>query len=223
MPADLYGTLGLKPNASQNDIRRAYFRLARKYHPDLHPGDAVAEERMEGINLAYETLSDADKRKEYDILIGIRVATATAAEPAPGTEGAQEWPVGLGDRSPYQVLGLSSEAEQWVIRESFGVLAEKYMRWVGSHPAARLAFRQLKLAYDMLSTYEKRCRYHEEHGLRPPPPEGVQRGGFFSDLDNALPHWPVALPSLCALAFGLALALAFGTDLFGGRPDPLIP
>ena len=173
---------------------------------------------MEAINLAYETLSDAEKRKEYDILIGVRVATATTAERAPGAQAAQERPVDLGDRSPYQVLGLSQEAEQWVIREAFGVLAEKYMQWAGSHPDARLAFRQLKLAYDMVSSYEKRYRYHEEHGLRPPPPEGVERGGFLSDLDSAVPHWPVLLPSLFALVFGLALALAFGTELFGPVP-----
>lgn len=63
---DYYETLGVSRNASQNEIRKAFRKLARKYHPDVNPGDAAAEERFKEINEAYEVLSDADKREKYD-------------------------------------------------------------------------------------------------------------------------------------------------------------
>lgn len=66
MAEDLYATLGLKRGASDADIRRAYRRLARKYHPDVNPGDASAEEQFKRAAAAYEVLSDPEKRKAYD-------------------------------------------------------------------------------------------------------------------------------------------------------------
>jgi curved DNA-binding protein len=62
---DYYQTLGCKKDASQDDIKRAYRRLARKYHPDVNK-DANAEERFKDIGEAYEVLHDPDKRKAYD-------------------------------------------------------------------------------------------------------------------------------------------------------------
>jgi molecular chaperone DnaJ len=64
--ATLYDTLGLKKGASQDDIKKAYRKLAAKYHPDKNPGDASAEERFKEVQNAYDTLSDPDKRKAYD-------------------------------------------------------------------------------------------------------------------------------------------------------------
>lgn len=63
---EYYRTLGVQPDASQDDLKKAYRSLAKKYHPDLHPGDHEAEARFKEINEAYEVLSDPDKRKEYD-------------------------------------------------------------------------------------------------------------------------------------------------------------
>ncbi|MGJ5814002.1 molecular chaperone DnaJ [Paludibaculum fermentans] len=63
---DYYQTLGVKKDASADDIRKAYRRLARKYHPDLNPGDKAAEERFKQVQESYDILSDAKKRKMFD-------------------------------------------------------------------------------------------------------------------------------------------------------------
>lgn len=63
---DYYSILGISRTATEKDIKQAYRRLARQYHPDVNPGNKSAEERFKAINEAYEVLSDADKRKKYD-------------------------------------------------------------------------------------------------------------------------------------------------------------
>ena len=63
---DYYQILGVKRDATEKDVKKAYRRLARKYHPDLNPGDKSAEEKFKEINAAYEVLSDTEKRKKYD-------------------------------------------------------------------------------------------------------------------------------------------------------------
>jgi len=65
---DYYNILGVKRNASQQEIKQAYRRLARKHHPDVNPGDKSAETRFKQINEAYEVLSDKENRKKYDQL-----------------------------------------------------------------------------------------------------------------------------------------------------------
>jgi molecular chaperone DnaJ len=63
---DLYVVLGLPHGATESDIKRAYRRLARRFHPDINPGDSVAEARFRQILEAYETLIDPDRRSRYD-------------------------------------------------------------------------------------------------------------------------------------------------------------
>jgi DnaJ-class molecular chaperone len=66
MAADPYTTLGVKKDASPDDIQKAYRKLAKKLHPDLNPGNKQAEEQFKDISAAYELLGDADKRARFD-------------------------------------------------------------------------------------------------------------------------------------------------------------
>lgn len=63
---DHYDTLGVKATASPDEIKRAYRRLAKKYHPDRNPDDANAEEKFKAVQRAYDILSDSDNRAQYD-------------------------------------------------------------------------------------------------------------------------------------------------------------
>jgi molecular chaperone DnaJ len=63
---DYYKILGVESNASQDDIKKAYRKLAMKYHPDRNPDNKEAEEKFKEAAEAYQVLSDADKRKRYD-------------------------------------------------------------------------------------------------------------------------------------------------------------
>src|SRR5919109_5093126 len=64
--ATLYDTLGVKKGASSEEIKKAYRKLAAKYHPDRNPGDNSSEEKFKEVQNAYDVLSDPEKRKQYD-------------------------------------------------------------------------------------------------------------------------------------------------------------
>jgi curved DNA-binding protein len=83
---DYYDILGVSKTASEDDIKKAFRKQARKYHPDVNPGDQVAEDKFKEINEAYEVLSDPDKRKRYDAL-GPNWKAGEEFRPPPNWEG----------------------------------------------------------------------------------------------------------------------------------------
>jgi molecular chaperone DnaJ len=97
MAESLYDTLGVKKGASADEIKKAYRKLARQYHPDTNQGDKAAEERFKQVQTAYDVLSDDDKRKAYDRF----GSTNGRGAPGPGGVNADfgdfDWSGDLGD------------------------------------------------------------------------------------------------------------------------------
>src|ERR1700723_113686 len=96
---DYYEILGVKKSASAEDIRKAFRKLARKYHPDVIPGDKSAEEKFKTLSEANDVLSDPKKRKMYDQLVfysdNIEPATADAYVRGGEPQGASDFSGGF--------------------------------------------------------------------------------------------------------------------------------
>lgn len=92
MPRDYYDVLGLKRDASEEDIKRAYRKLAREHHPDRNPGDKTAETRFKEVQEAYDILSDKTKRGQYD-----QFGFAGQGAGPNGAPGGFQWGGGFGE------------------------------------------------------------------------------------------------------------------------------
>lgn len=111
---DYYETLGVDRNASADEIRKAYRKLARKFHPDLNPNNKAAEAKFKEINEAHEVLSNPDNRKKYDAL-GANWRHGQPFEPPPGYEGmggpggfrSYTWRTGDGEEVEFGGTGFS--------------------------------------------------------------------------------------------------------------------
>jgi molecular chaperone DnaJ len=90
---DLYEVLGVPQKASEGDIKKAYRKLARQYHPDTNSGDKDAEERFKEVQAAYDVLSDPEKRKQYD-QVGPRIFNGAGGQPGGGNF---QWSGNIGD------------------------------------------------------------------------------------------------------------------------------
>ncbi len=101
---DYYRTLGVERNASEQDIKKAYRKLAMKYHPDRNPGNKEAEEKFKEINEAYEVLSDKEKRARYDQL-GDSYSRWQQAGGSPGGFNWSDWTT-QGQRGNYQQVNV---------------------------------------------------------------------------------------------------------------------
>src|SRR5512141_3340785 len=89
---DYYSTLGVAKAATAKEIKQAYRKLARKFHPDVNPGDKSAEAKFKEINEAYEVLGDPDKRRKYDELGANWRMYEQAQQQGQGAPGG--WPFG---------------------------------------------------------------------------------------------------------------------------------
>src|SRR5437764_9246691 len=85
---DYYETLGVPRTADAEEVRKAYRKLARKYHPDLNPGDKSSEDRFKNVQEAYDILSDSKKRQMYD-QFGFYSENGAAGPPPGGGGGGQ--------------------------------------------------------------------------------------------------------------------------------------
>ncbi|MBS1707231.1 MAG: J domain-containing protein [Armatimonadetes bacterium] len=101
MPKDYYKTLGLSKGADEKEIKASYRKLARKYHPDVNPGDAAAEAKFKEVGEAYEVLSDPDKRRKYD-MFGEHWETGGMHGPGPGAGGQTRFQAGDGFESIFE-------------------------------------------------------------------------------------------------------------------------
>lgn len=91
---DYYKILGVVRGAKDDEIKKAYRKLAKKYHPDVNKGDKTAEDKFKDISEAYEVLSDAKKRQEYDLYGSF----GGGFDPRAGTGSAHQWSPGAGFR-----------------------------------------------------------------------------------------------------------------------------
>ena len=125
---DYYQTLGLGKTASGKEIKQAYRKLARKHHPDVNPGDKVAEARFKDVNEAYEVLGDTQKRKKYDELGSNWRMYEQAAPPYGADPFGGAWSTQGGSQGGYRTMS-AEEVEDMLGGE--GVFSEFFRTFFG--------------------------------------------------------------------------------------------
>jgi DnaJ-class molecular chaperone len=114
MARDYYEVLGVKRNASEEDIKKAYRKLARQYHPDRNPGDKQAESQFKEVQEAYDVLSDKEKRSQYDHF-------GHAGPNGPFGGGTTfRWPGGAAGPGGFTAEGMDPEQAEEIFRTFFG-------------------------------------------------------------------------------------------------------
>ncbi len=110
---NFYAVLGVPRNATDAEIKKAYRKLARKYHPDLNPDDANAEAKMRELNKAYDVLGNPNVRKSYDETI------CPTPRPSPGTQSSQKKSDSVTWKNYYKILGVPRNANGNAINEAY--------------------------------------------------------------------------------------------------------
>src|SRR5687768_2817253 len=172
---DYYKVLGVNKNATEEEVKKAYRKLARKHHPDVNPGDKTAKEKFQQINEANEVLSDPAKRSKYD-KYGKDWMHAEEFEKArqqraqyQGQRGQQEWSGGMGSES-FEGRDFSDFFESMFGGESFGRRSSQ-VRFKGQDFNAELHL-------DLKDVYETQKQTLTVNGkkIRITIPAGVENG-----------------------------------------------
>src|SRR5207247_1192024 len=117
MPRDCYEVLGVKRDASEEEIKRAYRQLAREHHPDRNPGDKQAESRFKEVQEAYDILSNKDKRSQYD-----QFGHVSGQPGFNGPGGGFQWGGGFGEGVQID----PSQLEEFLRRAGMGGLGDVF-------------------------------------------------------------------------------------------------
>ena len=179
MNKDLYEVLGVKKNATESEIRKAFLKLAKKYHPDVNPNDKVAEQKFKEVNLAYEVLKDAKKRQHYDQM------KAMGANPfAQGAGRGAGWAGGPGmGPQDFSDLGLGDLFEEIFNSGAFGGRTAQRRRGAagpfgGGFPQ-RGTDREAGIAISLVEAAnggEKLIEFNDGKKLSVKIPEGIESG-----------------------------------------------
>ncbi len=121
---DYYDCLGVTKSADEKEIKSAYRKLAKKYHPDTNPGDKQAEQRFKEVTEAYNVLSDKEKRKLYDrfgmAAFDGSMGDASAGDPFGGADRARSYSGGFGNGGQYREYHYSSGNMDDIFGDIFG-------------------------------------------------------------------------------------------------------
>jgi len=130
MLKDYYEILGVKPKATDEEIRNAYKKLAKAFHPDKHQGDAFFSEKFKSLQEAYGVLSDADKRRDYDTQLAAQLNAQTKAQqPASAQHSAaqsREGQASAQSSQTHSVVDLPMLVEMYFQKRTATIQARKF-------------------------------------------------------------------------------------------------